>query len=611
MRLLLTTFLLATMCTFGLALTSSDITVFNGSGPYLYSDDGNCGSREMPNAAYVIVNVVNNTASPMNSIAVKMTSMSNTTNGFKQLSFLSDSTFVISEILPGDTVGAFFYIQYPCTKGLSTTMVFDISDATTSSVTFSTSMSTFDIAPTSAGGDVVAQDVIGTGALGILVADTVTFGFGNYNGGEMFFQPSGDTLFPVNNMELIRSKVIQSSFSSCGPKPGDINRFYYNGASGCGAGTGNTVTVVFFYISTNDTVEFNPYAGMKSGGPIKYMNNYGNGVAQDTFIITSNSNQFSLTKTASCGICTPGSTITYTVTISNGSSVDLMFDKILDSLPAGHSYVGFASGSDIDATNSSIHPTAGATGNILFTGLIPETTFPYRSYVVPGGGSLELKYEVEIPNTASSDLFENRAIGVVGSVSFDTAFAETCAGCSALPVTMLYFKGEVVGSTTELKWVTASENNNDGFDVYRHSAQNEKVWIDFVPGAGNSVVRKDYQLIDPTPIFGNTLYELVQKDYDGHTTSFFTAVNANSIEDGKITVYPNPMEDQLQVNLNAKSYEKATVQLFTLDGRMIVNEDISNVSQFSVDLREVPAGIYLLQVSGDDQILSHQKVYKK
>lgn len=93
------------------ALNSSQISVENSSGPYFYSDDGNCGSsREVPRAAYVVINVSNTSGATLNNVVVKLTGMTNTSSGFKLLSFTDDSTYVIPQILNNDTRGAFFYI---------------------------------------------------------------------------------------------------------------------------------------------------------------------------------------------------------------------------------------------------------------------------------------------------------------------------------------------------------------------------------------------------------------------------------------------------------------------------------------------------------------------
>lgn len=592
-------------------LTSGQVTVSNGSGPYFYADDGNCGSSEVPQAAYIVVNVLNTSSTDtLFNVAVKMTSNSNLASGFKLLSHTDDSIYVIPRILPSTSVGAYFYVQYPCTKNLSSTFGFTLSDNNGGAVTFNTSISTQDVGRASAGGDIISQSIAGIDALGILIADTVTYEFGNYNGGEMYFQPSGDTLFPTDELELIGSEVLSSPFSSCsGPTTGDKNTLYYNAGSGCGAGSGNQVKVVYYYISSlfNETANFKPYAGMKSGGPIKYLSNYGTGTALGTFSTTTAANKLTNNKTASCGICTAGDTITYTITIANSSSRDLMFDKILDSLPAGHSYVGFAVGSDITAANASIYPSAGATGNVTFSGLIPEATFPYRSFLVPGNDSISLKYRVKIPGSSSNDLFNNRAIGQVGSVKFDTSFALTCAGCTALPVTLVYFEGHVIGETNVIHWETASETNNQGFDVYRLE-DGQDHWLGYTPGAGNTFATQRYAITDYEPIQGTMVYKLVQTDFDGHQTAYYTSVKRLSNEtSSSISVFPNPVGNVLTIETDNE--DPVVVNIMTVTGEKVITTQMLRHT-INIDVDSLPSGTYYVAVKGSNSGTEMFKVIK-
>lgn len=494
-------------------------------------------------------------------------------------------------------------------KNLSSTFGFTLSDNNGGAVTFNTSISTQDVGPAGAGGDIISQSIAGIDALGILIADTVTYEFGNYNGGEMYFQPSGDTLFPTDKLELIGSEVLSSPFSSCGPAAGDKNTLYYNAGSGCGAGSGNEVKVVFYYISSlfNQTANFKPYAGMKSGGPIKYLSNYGTGTALGTFSTTTAANKFTINKTASCGICTAGDTITYTITIANSSSTDLMFDKILDSLPAGHSYVGFANGSDITAANASIYPSAGATGNVTFSGLIPEATFPYRSFLVPGNDSISLKYRVKIPGSSSNDLFNNRAIGQVGSVKLDTSFALTCAGCTALPVTLVYFEGHVVGETNVIHWETASETNNQGFDIYRLE-DGQDHWLGYTPGAGNTFATQRYAITDYDPIQRTMVYKLVQTDFDGHQTAYYTSVKRLSNEtSSSISVFPNPVGNVLTIETDNE--DPVVVNILTVTGEKVITTQMLRHT-INIDVDSLPSGTYYVAVIGSNSGTEMFKVIK-
>jgi hypothetical protein len=86
---------------------------------------------------------------------------------------------------------------------------------------------------------------------------------------------------------------------------------------------------------------------------------------------------------------------------------------------------------------------------------------------------------------------------------------------NGLPIELLYFKGDPHIVYNKLYWVTASENNNDYFNIYRSVDGVYFKNIFTVKGAGNSTHNLYYEVIDRD--FDPTInyYVLRQTDYDG------------------------------------------------------------------------------------------------
>jgi len=97
--------------------------------------------------------------------------------------------------------------------------------------------------------------------------------------------------------------------------------------------------------------------------------------------------------------------------------------------------------------------------------------------------------------------------------SFDMYYDKTCG---VLPIELISFEGVYVGNFNQLKWITATETNNDYFILER--SENGLNWtvIGKVDGSGNSYQNKIYNFKDSG--FSNVLnyYRLTQVDYDGH-----------------------------------------------------------------------------------------------
>lgn len=196
------------------------------------------------------------------------------------------------------------------------------------------------------------------------------------------------------------------------------------------------------------------------------------------------------------------------------------------------------------------------------------------------------------------------------SVSFQSAFSpQTLAStdpASALPVELLYFKGEAVQSGVQLSWKTTTELNNDYFTVL-HSADGEKFSeIGKVKGQGTTTVAHSYGLLDASPVLGKNYYKLVQTDYDGKTTSFKTiVVDVENIDPINVKVYPNPVDHSQTLSVEVTGVnpnQSIDFQLVNMQGIVLHNRTIQSDSNGMVNAEytptEIAAGLYILRIGG-------------
>lgn len=117
---------------------------------------------------------------------------------------------------------------------------------------------------------------------------------------------------------------------------------------------------------------------------------------------------------------------------------------------------------------------------------------------------------------------------------------------SSLPVELINFELQNSNGSALLNWTTASERNNQGFEI-QHSSNGFK-WdrIGFVAGAGNSNQIIDYEFKHQNPPAGTNYYRLNQIDFDGNFS--FSKVKAMKINLAvNLSVYPNPISDKLHI----------------------------------------------------------------
>ena len=85
-------------------------------------------------------------------------------------------------------------------------------------------------------------------------------------------------------------------------------------------------------------------------------------------------------------------------------------------------------------------------------------------------------------------------------------------------------------------------------------------------------------------------------------------------DDAALNVYPNPTDDLLYIELSGAGI--ATVALFDLQGRMVYSQNPSNSPAehsptATVNMRNIPAGVYVLRVTDGDGKEYRQKIVRR
>ena len=179
-----------------------------------------------------------------------------------------------------------------------------------------------------------------------------------------------------------------------------------------------------------------------------------------------------------------------------------------------------------------------------------------------------------------------------------------------LPVTWLSLSAQQQSpSTIEVNWSTAAEVNNDYFEVLR--SEDAQSWLvrGRVEGAGNSNVVKTYTFMDvvnnPTP--PSYYYTIKQVDYDGASKlSSVVQVQVNAQQNSAVDLFPNPAKTGFVVT---HSYgENTTLELIKADGfGGLVLDTYSSGTE--IDVRNLPAGLYLVRLTHKGKALFTDKLY--
>ncbi len=157
----------------------------------------------------------------------------------------------------------------------------------------------------------------------------------------------------------------------------------------------------------------------------------------------------------------------------------------------------------------------------------------------------------------------------------------TVSGTNApLPVVLTSFTAEPLGADALLKWTTASERNNDHFEVEASADGQQFRRIGRVAGHGTTAQAHSYQLTDPAiaryaadPVY----YRLRQVDLDG-TASYspVRAVRVAGLADFAAQLHPNPARGGEAPGLLIRTTAPGPARWQLLDalGRTLASQEI-------------------------------------
>ena len=177
------------------------------------------------------------------------------------------------------------------------------------------------------------------------------------------------------------------------------------------------------------------------------------------------------------------------------------------------------------------------------------------------------------------------------------------ASASPLPIELISLTATAHPNSIVLNWATASERNNERFDIYRSFDGKSFEKIGEVKGAGDSFQTLRYAFTDNYPYTGINYYRLRQVDYSGEA-SVSPVVSVYYDENVKYALfYPNPSNgSNLKMKLSGYKDTNLTVTISDLSGHVPLQKNYNPAYNEVVDdirFNIIPEpGIYIVSIIG-------------
>ncbi len=172
-----------------------------------------------------------------------------------------------------------------------------------------------------------------------------------------------------------------------------------------------------------------------------------------------------------------------------------------------------------------------------------------------------------------------------------------------VPVELTSFTANVnTSGQVVLNWTTATELNNQMFEIQRSADNNQFITIGYVDGQGTTTEPQEYSYVDKTVETGKYFYRLKQIDFGGqYEYSDVTEVDVN----GPLTYsleqnYPNPFNPSTVIKYSVANAGHVRLVVYNLVGEevsVLVNGMVdAGFYQVSFDASNLPSGIYLYKL---------------
>ncbi|MBL6446923.1 T9SS type A sorting domain-containing protein [Fulvivirga sp. 29W222] len=253
-------------------------------------------------------------------------------------------------------------------------------------------------------------------------------------------------------------------------------------------------------------------------------------------------------------------------------------------------------------------PDKGKTLTVYGTLIVGNTLdFGSVQFEIDGTGTIDASAIIGADAVTCSGPQSDGTCPLVTAGSCDDGGNGFC-GADVLPIVLTYFDSKSTNHGVELKWGTASEENNDYFTIERSANGSHFEKITTVSGAGTHTGNLDYTYFDKSPLKGRSYYRLSQTDFDGTTVYFdILAVDYTTVKE--VSVYPNPANilDMLTIQTGADSDEDIELSIYGSTGELLKSEVVHGSGAVTIQ-NDLCAGFYTLQVRSGQVVISTRLV---
>ncbi|MBX9850807.1 MAG: glycoside hydrolase family 9 protein [Cytophagaceae bacterium] len=208
-------------------------------------------------------------------------------------------------------------------------------------------------------------------------------------------------------------------------------------------------------------------------------------------------------------------------------------------------------------------------------------------------------------NNSSYEFFYNWQI-TTGTPCDPLPVIATIGSCG-LPVSLASFYGYNNEDHVYLSWTTATEVNNDHFEIEKSVDGVNYASIAKIKGSGNSSSIINYSYNDYDLVYGTVYYRIVQYDYDG-SLAYSKVIALERVKPAYMHVVPNPFSESANIIVYTLTKTKMELKISDMSGKVLISSDSYSTNESISVGQDLPRGVYVIQAVFDNQVYTAKMV---
>lgn len=191
----------------------------------------------------------------------------------------------------------------------------------------------------------------------------------------------------------------------------------------------------------------------------------------------------------------------------------------------------------------------------------------------------------------------------------------TCEGeiepFGALPVDLVAFNAYLKDDAILVNWLTASEENNDYFDLQYSTNGLDFRTISTIEGEGTTSEVQRYEYLHTDIERGDNFYRIKQVDYDGNFEIFDIVVVTVKGDKDIFNIYPSQVFNEINFETPSRVDKETEINIYNTSGLLMQRGTlVPGEYKLSFDVSNLPAGVYFVRFVNEDFEYTAKQFFK-